>query len=76
MSEMIGKYGPIATEAESYSNGYEDGRTWQWPHVPGGPFVFRGSVHNNDSNWLRYCERSAANNREWLRGWHDGRTAQ
>lgn len=76
MTEMIGRYGPIATEAESYRDGLESGRIWHWDHVPGGPFIFRANVsarYFSDPDWIAYCARSADNNREWLRGWHKGR---
>jgi hypothetical protein len=64
----------IPTAAASYADGHATGLTWRHVYTPGGPLVFRATVYE-DADWRALCDATAENNREWLRGWTDGRTA-
>lgn len=71
---MFGKYGPIRSSEEAFADGLASGMEWKDcdKYVPGGPWVCpRG--HSREPDWIDYCAQSATNNREWLRGWHEGR---
>lgn len=67
----------IPTAEASYAEGYDRGLTWTAPWQPGGPFVVTPGVdtHGRDPDWVAYCEATRENNREWLRGFADGRAA-
>jgi len=67
---MIGKYGPIATETESYDDGFSTGKKWDKDWVPGGPYVPGG--WRSDKDWVAYCDQAKLNNERWLAGWRDG----
>ena len=67
----------IPTAEASYAEGCERGLAWTAAWQPGGPFVVTPGVdtHGRDPDWIAYCEATRENNREWLRGFADGRAA-
>ena len=74
MPLMFGNYGPLQSAEEAYADGYETGLSWEHKHFPGGPWVCRDH-RGSDINWSNFCDQTALNNSEWLRGWHNGRKA-
>ena len=73
MPRMFGKYGPLDTEEEAFTDGLNTGLKWDADWVPGGPHVIRDRYHLvRDLNWEAYCDATKANNAAWLRGWREG----
>jgi hypothetical protein len=71
MPRTIGPHTDVATEDESYQDGYKTGRNWKYDYVPGGPWICRDKYAQG---WFaQYCAASAHNHAAWMRGWHEGR---
>ena len=74
MPLMFGKYGPLQSAEEAYAEGYATGLSWKYKYAPGGPWVCR-ERRGSDIAWNNFCDQTALNNSQWLRGWRDGRKA-
>lgn len=70
----------IYTAIAAYEDGFKSGQLWDSiknPYVPGGPWICRSAfMHKTDSDWMAFCDATIENNREWLRGWHEGKASQ
>ena len=60
---------PLATEQESFDEGYQIGLNWTDNYRPGGPFVH--SEHHT-RNCKEQARQSNINNAAWLRGFDQG----
>lgn len=73
-TRQFGSYASQPTAEASYQEGYASGLKWKdkdnW--IPGGPHFYRASFNQSNKDWVAFCAASEENNREWLRGWHDG----
>lgn len=71
----------VSTESEAYHNGYDTGLNWNHPWRPGGPWICGPALmpwqrrEDVDPQWIAYCEATRENNKQWLRGFDDGRAA-
>ena len=62
------------TAEHSYANGLETGRNWTDNYRPGGPWVPSENIRRLDTASQEWQAALAENNRQWLKGFDDGRS--